>query len=40
LGKVRGTLLDIQNNVVGKMEIPLRKPWITQEIINKMEEKR
>jgi hypothetical protein len=32
--------LDIQNNGVGKMEISLRKPWITQEIINKMEERR
>ena len=32
-GKVNETLLDIPNNDIGKMEIALRKPWITEAMI-------
>ena len=39
-GKVKETLLDILNNDIGKMEIAPRKPWITEEMIKKMEERR
>jgi hypothetical protein len=34
------TLLDILNNDIGKMEIAPRKPWITEAMINKVEERR
>ena len=33
-------LLDILNNNMGKMEIAPRKPWITEAMIKKMEERR
>jgi hypothetical protein len=39
-GKVKETLLDILNNDIGKMEVALRKSWITQAMINKMEKRR
>ena len=39
-GNVKETLLDILNNDIGKMEIAPRKPWITEAIIKKMEERR
>ena len=39
-GKVKDTLLDILNNDIGKMEIAPRKPWITEAMINKVEERR
>ena len=38
--KVKETLLDILNNDVGKTEIAQRKPWITEAMIKKMEERR
>ena len=38
-GKVKETLLDILNNDVGKTEIVPRKPWITEAMIKKMEER-
>ena len=38
-GKVKETLSDILNNDIGKMEIAPRKPWITEAMIKKMEEK-
>jgi hypothetical protein len=37
---VKETLLDILNNDTGKMEIAPRKPWITEAMIEKMEERR
>ena len=39
-GKMKETLLDILNNDIGKMEIAPRKPWITEAMIKKMEERR
>ena len=39
-GKVKETLLDILNNDIGKMELAPRKPWITEAMIKKMEERR
>ena len=39
-GKVKETLLDILNNDIGKTEIVLRKPWITEAMVKKMEERR
>ena len=33
-------MLDIPNNEIGKMEIAPRKPWITEAMIKKMEERR
>jgi len=39
-GKVKETLLDILNNDVGRTEIAPRKPWITEAMIKKMEERR
>ena len=39
-GKVKETLLDILNNDIGKKEIAPRKPWITEAMIKKMEERR
>jgi hypothetical protein len=39
-GKVKETLLDILNNDIGKMEITQRKPWKTEAIVKKMEERR
>ena len=39
-GKVKETLLDILNNDIGRMEIAPRKPWITEAMIKKMEERR
>ena len=39
-GKVKETLLDILNNDIGKTEIAPRKPWITEAMITKMEERR
>ena len=38
-GKVKETLLDILNNDTGKMEIPPRKPLISEATIKKMEER-
>ena len=38
-GKVKETLFDILNNDIGKMEIAPRKPWITEAMIKKMEER-
>ena len=37
---MKETLLDILNNDVGKMVIAPRKPWITEAMIKKMEERR
>jgi hypothetical protein len=37
---VKGTLLDIINNNIGKMKIVPRKLWITETMTNKMEERR
>ena len=34
------TLLDILNSDIGNIEIAPRKPWITEAIIKKMEERR
>ena len=39
-GKMKAILLDILNNDIGKMEIASRKPWITEAMIKKMEERR
>ena len=39
-GKVKGTLLDTLNNDIGKTEIAPRKPWISEAMIKKMEERR
>ena len=39
-GNVKETLLDILNISRGRMEIAPSKPWITQAIIIKMEERR
>ena len=39
-GKVKETQLDVLNNDIGKMEIEPRKPWITETMIKKMEERR
>ena len=39
LEKVKETLLDILNNDIGKVEIAPRKPWITEAMIKKMEER-
>jgi hypothetical protein len=39
-GKVKETLLDILNIDIGKMEIVARKPWITEVMIKKMEQRR
>ena len=39
-GKVKETLLDILNNDIGQMKIAPRKPWITEAMIKKMEERR
>ena len=38
-GKVKDTRLDILNNDIGKVEIEPRKPWITEEMIKKTEER-
>ena len=38
-GNVEERLLDILRNDIGKMEIAPRKPWITEAMIKKMEEK-
>ena len=38
--KVKETLWDKLNNDIGKTEIASRKSWITQEMINRMEERR
>jgi hypothetical protein len=38
--KVKETRPNILNNDIGKMEIAPIKPWITQAIINKIEERR
>ena len=38
-GKVKETLLNILNNDIGKTEIAPRKPWITEAMIKKMEER-
>jgi hypothetical protein len=39
-GKVKETLLDILNNDIDKMKTAPRKPWITEAMIKKMEERR
>ena len=39
-GNAKETLLDILNNDNGKIEIASRKPWITEAIINKIEERK
>ena len=38
--KVKQTLLDILNNDIGKMEIAARKPYITEAMVKKIEERR
>jgi hypothetical protein len=38
-GKVKETVLDIQYNDIGKIEIAPRKPWITETMIKKTEER-
>jgi hypothetical protein len=40
LEKVAGNVLDILSDVVGKVKKRARKPWITQEMISKMDERR
>ena len=37
---VNNNLLDILNNDIGKTEMAPRKPWITETMIKKMEEKK
>ena len=39
-GKVKETLLDILKNDIRKMETAPRKPWITEAMTKKMEERR
>ena len=39
-GKLKETLLDILKNYIGKMELAPRKPWITETMMKKMEERR
>ena len=39
-GKVEETLLDLLNNDTDKTEIAPRKPWITEAMVKKMEERR
>ena len=38
--KVKETPLDILSNDIGKIEMAPRKPWKTETLIEKMEEKR
>ena len=37
---VKECVLDTVSDLVGKVETRARKPWITQEMINKMDERR
>jgi hypothetical protein len=37
---IKKCVLDTKSDLVGKVERRVRKPWITQEMISKMDERR
>ena len=37
---IKGCVLDTLSDLVGKVEKRARKPWITQEMLSKMDERR
>jgi hypothetical protein len=39
-GTISRNVLDTMSDLVGKVERRARKPWITQEMISKMDEQR